>query len=272
MIRAGLVLALALTSCTGERQPPPASGPPLTIVSLNPCTDAILHEVTAPGQLVAISHYSMDPGASSMQPGDAARYRATGGSVEEVLALDPDVVVASTYLAPATRAAFDDLGVPVVQFGGVASVDESFAQIRELAALTGHTAKGEALVARIEAALDKVKADAASQRPETVVWQPGEIVAGEAALVSDLLRRAGFESYSAARGLAQADYLPLERVIADPPELLLVAGSAAGQRHPVLSKVKSMRREHFDARLIYCGGPSIIRAAERLRQIMATGA
>ena len=55
---------------------------------LNPCTDAILAEVAAPGQLLAISHYSKDPRASSMEAAVAARFAATGGTVEEVLALD----------------------------------------------------------------------------------------------------------------------------------------------------------------------------------------
>ena len=260
----GLVLALALAGCEGVPRPPLRDDARLTIVSLNPCTDAILHEVTAPGQLLAISHYSKDPHASSMQPEDAARYPATGGSVEEVLALDPNVVVASTYLAPATRAALDDLGLRVVQFGGVASVEESVAQVRELAALAGQQDKGEALVARIEAALEGLQT---GKGPETVLWQPGGIVAGEAALVSDVLRRAGFESYSEARGLGQADYLPLEQVLADPPGLLLVAGSGIGQRHPALDKVEGLRRESFDTRLIYCGGPTLIRAAERLAEI-----
>ena len=260
----GLALALALAGCGGS--PPRQVGPQLTIVSLNPCTDAILHEVAAPGQLLAISHYSKDPGASSMEAEDAARYRATGGSVEEVLALDPDVVVASTYLAPATRAALDDLGLRVVQFGGVASVEESIAQVRELAALAGHEDKGEMLVVRIEAALDDIQS---SEGIEVVLWQPGGIVAGEAALVSDVLRRAGFDSYAWKRGLQQADYLPLEQVLADPPELLLVAGRGVGQRHPSLDEIEAMQREPFDTRLIYCGGPTIIRSAERLARIKA---
>ena len=75
-----------------------------TIVSLNPCSDAILAEVAEPAQLLAISHYSHDPRASSMPLAKARRFRVTGGTVEEVLALDPDVVVADPFIAPATRA------------------------------------------------------------------------------------------------------------------------------------------------------------------------
>lgn len=268
-MREALPLILALAGCSAGPIAPSHDPERPTIVSLNPCTDAVLAEVAAPAQLLAISHYSKDTRASSMEAEAAARFAATGGTVEEVLALDPDVVVAGSFLAPATRAALEDLGIRVVTFGTVANVEESEAQVRELAALAGDRAAGEALLARIEAAL-------ADARPRdgraisAVLWQPGGIVPGEAALVGDLLRRTGFSSHSAARGMTQADYLALEEVLADPPELLLVAGSEVGQRHPVLDKLPGMKRANFDTRLLYCGGPTIIRAAERLAEVRGT--
>ena len=60
------VLALAALALGGCAAPPRADErvhP--TIVSLNPCTDAILAEVADPAQLLAISHYSHDPRATS---------------------------------------------------------------------------------------------------------------------------------------------------------------------------------------------------------------
>ena len=265
MIRLLPALALLLAGCASEGpvRAPDRERP--TIVSLNPCTDAILAEVAAPGQLLAISHYSKDPRATSMEPADAARYRATGGTVEEILALDPDVVVASSFIAPATRAALEDLGVEVVTFGAASTVEESLEQVRALAELAGDMTAGERLAARIDEAI--TRADAERQAIEAALWQPGGIVPGERALISDLLRRTGFASYGEARGLAQADFLALEQVVADPPEVLLVAGSDEGQRHPVLDQLPNMRRESFDTRLLYCGGPTIIRAAKRLTEI-----
>nr|WP_282098872.1 ABC transporter substrate-binding protein [Qipengyuania sphaerica] len=255
--------ALLLAGCGAEGDRRASERP--TIVSLNPCTDAILAEMAAPGQLLAISHYSKDPRASSMDPDDAARFAATGGTVEEILALDPDIVVASTFIAPATRSALEDLGLRVEAFGNTASVEDSLEQVRALAEMAGDRAAGETLVRDIEQALEL--AQGSGTPLEAALWQPGGIVPGEASLVSDLLRRTGFRSYSASRGMAQADYLSLEQVVADPPEVLLVAGGETGQRHPVLDEVVGMRRESFDTRLIYCGGPTIIRAARRLADI-----
>lgn len=267
MKRLAAALGLLLAGCASGSDPAPERDGGPTIVSLNPCSDAILARVAAPGQLLAISHYSKDPRASSMSEAEAARFAATGGTVEEILALDPDVVVASTFLAPATRAALEELGYEVAAFGAASSVEESIAQVRALAALAGEAEAGERLVEQIEQTLDQ--ASGQGPRVEAALWQPGGIVPGEGALVSDLMRRSGFASYSAARGMAQADYLPLEQIVADPPELLLVAGDEVGQDHPVLDGLASMRRESFDTRLLYCGGPTIIEAARRLAQIRA---
>ena len=257
-----LLLALALAGCSA---PPSAlRGQQPTIVSLNPCTDAILAEVAEPAQLLAISHYSQDPRASSMEIGTARRFAATGGTAEEVLVRAPDVVVGSSFMAPATRAALTEMGLRVETFGSARTVEESVAQVRALAALAGHPERGEALVRRMEASVS-----APSGPPvEAALWQGGGIVPGKGTLVSDLMRRAGLASYGEARGMAQGDYLPLEKIAADPPALLLVAGEERGQRHPLLARIPGLKVAHFEPRLFYCGGPSIPKAMERLRSIL----
>lgn len=259
-------LAAALALLGGCAAPPaPAPAARRTIVSLNPCTDAILAEVADPAQILAISHYSHDPRGTSMDLAQARRFRTTGGTVEEVLALDPDVVVGSTFMDPATRGALADLGMRVETVGIASTVADSTAQVRQFAALAGHPERGEALVRRIEASL----AAARSGEPPVpaILWQPDGIVPGDGALVSELMRRTGFANHSAARGMEQADYLSLERLLTDPPRVLLVAGAERGQHHPALARVPQMQRAAFDPSLLYCGGPTIIRAAERLAEI-----
>lgn len=256
-----MVLTLALSGCASAPPPAPTAHP--TIVSLNPCTDAILAEVAGPGQILAISHYSRDPQASSMDPAVARGFPITGGTAEEVAALAPDIVVGSIFIAPATRAALETLGLRVETFGSAATVEESVAQVRALANLAGHPERGEALARRIEASAGRT----GGPPVEAAMWQPGGIVPGKGTLVSDLMRRAGMSSYAEARGMAQGDYLPLERIAADPPELLLVAGEERGQRHPLLARIPGLTVARFEPRLFYCGGPSIPAAMERLRAL-----
>ena len=271
-------LGLALAGC-GPFVPAGAAPPELaprfpTIVSLNPCSDAILAEVAEPAQLLAISHYSHDPRASSMDAALAARFRATGGTVEEIVALRPDVVVASSFLQPATGSALDRLGIPVVRLGIAGTVTDSEGQIRQLARLAGHPARGEALVQRIARAL----ADAAPPpgvRPiPAIVWQGGGLVPGDASLIAQLMRHTGFANAAAARGLGQGAVLPLEAMLADPPQVIFAAGSPQAEEdrllsHPALAGLKGTTHARFDPKLLFCGGPTIPRAVARLAEVRA---
>jgi iron complex transport system substrate-binding protein len=259
---AGVVAASIPGGCA---EPAPAqshSGAP-TIVSLNPCLDAILVEVAQSEQILALSHYSRDPAASSIPVATARRFGVTGGTAEEVLALEPDLVLASSFMAPATKAAFERLGLRVETFGSPASIAESIAQVRAVAALTGNRARGEALVRRIARA-----ARPPSTAIPALLWQSDEIVPGEQTLIAEQMRWAGFTNAAAARGLGQGERVSLERLIADPPAVLLIAGDAPGQRHPLLAKrLKEMVTTQLDPHLIYCGGPTIPRARARLLEI-----
>ncbi|MEJ2410139.1 MAG: helical backbone metal receptor [Novosphingobium sp.] len=243
-----------------------------TIVSLNPCTDAILAEVTAPGQLLAISHYSRDPASSSMDPDLARRFPATSGTVEEVAVLAPDVVVAGNFLAPATQQALRDLGIRVVTFPIPSDVAAAERQVRDLAALAGDAKAGDALVGRIETALARSAAPAGTPALPALIWESGGIVAGDDTLIADLLGRSGFVNGVAARGLSQADYLPLERVIADPPRVIFAVGDARSGEdhmlfHPALDALQGTERVPLDSGLLWCGGPTIPRALARLTEV-----
>jgi iron complex transport system substrate-binding protein len=259
------VLTLAAGCAPSGPSQPRGDGAP-TIVSLNPCLDAILVEIALPGQVLALSHYSRDPASSSIPQQVAARFGVTGGTAEEVIALQPDVVLASTFLPQPTRTALERAGLSVETFGSPTTIAESVAQVRAVAALMGTGHAGEGLARRIAS-------DAAtSPLPPipTLLWQEGEIVAGEQTLIAELLREEGFISHAAARGLRQADRVSLEALLADPPALVLVAGSAPGQSHPALARnLKGTTIAPLDPSLIYCGGPTIPKTRARLRALRA---
>ncbi len=258
--------ALLLASCAPEANGPNIRPAMELVVSLNPCTDAILVELDHPG-ILALSHYSHDPRSSSIPQDIAQQYDVTGGSVEEVLALDPDRVFASKFMSPATLNALRNLDIPVDTFGSPTNVKDSKAQIKRLARQVDAESRGWSVQNSIDDALLENAPRRGHEPISTVLWQSGEIVAGEQTLIAELMQQAGFSSHSQSMGLGQADRLSLEQVLANPPELVLIAGDSAGQTHPLLVQLEGTRIEHFDPKLLYCGGPTIIAAMERLAQI-----
>lgn len=265
----GLALLAALSlaaGCAPAGPPQPRSDAAPTLVSLNPCLDAILVEIARPDQVLALSHYSRDPASSSIPQAVAARYGVIGGTAEEVIALQPDVVLASTFLPQPTRTALERAGLKVETFGSPTTVAESAAQVRAVAGFADAEAKGAALARRIT-----MPPQAVPRAPiDALLWQEGEIVAGETTLIAELMREEGFASHAAARGLRQADHVSLESLLADPPALVLVAGDAPGQRHPLLARgLQATTVVTLDPSLLYCGGPTIPKARARLRAILA---
>ena len=264
------VAALALSGCAQGAPPESAAHP--TIVSLNPCADAILAEVTAPGQLLAISHYSHDPRGSSMPLAQARRFPATGGTVEEIAALAPDLVVGDSFTSPATRNALRRLRIRFAALPIASTIAASEAQVRFLARLARQQAGGERLVGQIEASLAAATPPAGWTPRSAIVWQGGGLVAGDETLIAQLLERAGFRSAAVTRGLGQGAVLPLEAMLADPPQVILTADDPRAEqdrllRHPVLAGMTATARAKLDPGLFYCGGPSIPHAMARLTAI-----
>ena len=274
----GTGLAVGLAGGTAKARPLPR------VVSLNPCTDAVLVNIADREQILALSHYARDARQSTIA--DIARtYPITYESAEEVIALRPDVVLTAAHSSPATRAALKRLKVRTELFKVPNSWIENQAQIRRIADAVGHPDRGEALIARVEAAMAK-GAPRPGTRPVTaLVFQPNGFAAGHGTLVDEMMRRAGFVNVAERYGLKKWGNVSLERLLDDPPEVLL-AGQAAPNaqtwaerilNHPALASVgPRMQRAVFPERLLYCGGPVLIQTAAVLatarRQVLGASA
>lgn len=271
------LLALLLAGClpagesAGERGGPADPAHP-SIVSLNPCSDAILTQLAHPDQLLAISHYSHDPAATSMDIDAARRWPAIGGTLEEILALHPDVVVAGAYLPPPLAQGIRDAGMRLLTLPMPVTIAQSQEQVRTLARLAGNRAAGERMVQRIVRAEHRFASPPQEPRLAALVWESGGIVAGKGTLITDLLAQSGFSNGAAARGLDQAEYLSLERLIADLPQVVFTVGQSRGEEdrllsHPALARVPGMVRAPLEPGLLWCGGPTIPRALARLAAV-----
>jgi iron complex transport system substrate-binding protein len=266
------LLALAAGLALLGAQSVDAASPPRRIVSLNPCLDAILLDVADPGQIAALSRYSGDPAEFALA--DKARgFRHIHGDAGEIAALRPDLVLYSGMGAMELSAVLPRLKIASASFAVPATIAESFAQVRRVAALTGHPDRGEALVRRIDAALQAAAPAPGEPRLSAVVFEYRGQVSGPHTLMDELMRRAGFVNAAPRYGLSRTADLPLERLVADPPQVLLSGSLQPGEpswgdrvlSHPVLASLRSrMREESFPEPLLFCAGPVLIPASAAL--------
>ncbi|WP_454759530.1 ABC transporter substrate-binding protein [Caulobacter segnis] len=247
---------------------------PRRAVSIGACLDVMLLDLADRDQIVAVTHFARDSDVSTI----AARARDlpfTHETVEEVMALKPDLVLASKRTALQTRTTLKAFGVRVVEFPVSESVAASLDQVRQVAALLGHAARGEALVGRIERAVAKAEPKPGERPLKALVYQSNGLVAGKGTLVGEMLERCGFENVAGRYGLKKWGNVSLEQLLADPPEVLLAGEAWAGAptwadrtiRHPALQSLEPRTfRASFHQRLLYCGGPVLIDTAAALRK------
>jgi iron complex transport system substrate-binding protein len=245
---------------------------PRRVVSLNPCLDAILLEVADPAQITALSRYSRDPRLSAVA-NVARRFPSTGGSAEEVVALKPDLVLTSGMGALELTDTLPRLGVRQESFNVPASVDESLGQVDKIARLVGHAERGALLNARIRAAIIAAGPRPGEPRLGALIFEFQGLASGPRTLVDELMRRTGFDNLAARYGLAQTGNVPLEPLLADPPQVLLAGRMASGEpmwvdhelSHPALKALQAkVRVETFPEVLMWCGGPTMIAEAAAL--------
>lgn len=263
------LVALALAGCMSQpaRQFARGGG----IVSTNPCSDQLIVAL-APDKVAAISHYSQAPGATSMPLAVANRYRATAGTAEEVIALKPDLVLASTFTQKPTLEAYRRAGLKVMLLDSPTTIAASEQQIRDLAVAVGVPARGEALVARIERAV-AAAAPRDARRPAALLYISGSFANGGPSLLTELIERAGLGDASKGYGLAFSGSVPIETIAARPPALLLEPdpyGRIALLRRGVVARSGGrMVEARFPRQLINCGGTSIPRALRVLADARA---
>lgn len=246
--------------------------PPARIVSLNVCTDQILVDLVAPSRIRALSWLATDPTLSSI----ADRARAFPGvrdQAEEVLALDPDLVIAQEYSATATVSMLERLGRKVLMVPLATDFDGIRKAVRTIAAAVGETARGEAIVTRFDTRLAAVRPAAREHRPTALAWEVNALTSGPRTLLDAAMTAAGFDNLAREEALGAGGRLPLERLVASPPDLLVYANgpdefrtvTADNLRHPALREVARRRPTlHIAMPQWLCGTPELAGAVERL--------
>ena len=177
------------------------------------------------------------------------------------------------HSSPATRAALKRLGIRAELFAVPNTVEESLAQVRQVARAVHRPERGEALVARVEAALAAAAPKPGTPRLSALTYQARGFATGPGTMMDEMMRRCGLENAAVRYGLKRTGNVPLELLVADPPDVLLAGQAEPGAPtwadrvlgHPALSRVAGrMHRAAFPQQLTFCGGPVLIETARML--------
>lgn len=241
---------------------------PARVVSINLCTDQLAMLLAAPGQLVSVSRIALDPRVSAMAE-QAADYAINAGRAEEVHVMRPDLVVAGSFTSRETVALLRRLGIEVVQFDIVKSLDDVSVRIAQMGAALGREERAAEVIAEFEAGLVALRGDLAAvpDRPRAALYYANSYTSGDNSLAGDILAAAGLRNAPAEAGY-EWGILPLEMLAMIDPDMMITArrypgGSRAEEvmDHPI---VTSMRGHVGQGALTdqdwVCGTPFVLRA------------
>ena len=236
---------------------------PQQVASLNLCTDQLLLALADRHQITSLSRLARDQSVSFMA-GRAADLPLNEGGGETILFSKPDLVLTGTYGQQDQVAVLKRQGLDVLQLGPWSGLADGREQIRTLARRLGHAERGEILIARIDAALDRARGSVPNGRSILVYERGGWVTAARSPL-SEVLTQMGFTLHQEVLGRKSGGVVRLETIVTTPPDVMLVdAGSwqaidngTALFAHPALAAaVPHERRLAVPGRLTICGGPS----------------
>jgi iron complex transport system substrate-binding protein len=254
-----------------------APGKPRRIVSLNMCVDDLLLRLARPENIASVTWLARDPGNSNVAE-LAARVPVNHGLAEEIIPLQPDLVIAGVHTARPAVAMLKRTHIPVVEIDVPKTLSAVRQQIRDIAALIGEREKGESVVGVMDASLAALPSPAWRARPRAIVLNPNGVTVGEDTLVDEVMTRAGLTNVAAELAIDNYGQIPLETLVASGVDVLIVSASRDGPpalateilRHPVLSALSDRTRlVVLPGRLWNCGGPAVVEAIERLMRVAA---
>ncbi len=249
---------------------------PSRIMSTNLCTDLLLLMLVPRERIASVTFLAHDA-VEVIMPGADRGVAINHGTAEEVVAQQPDLILASVWSTPVMRQLAARTGAPLVEIDSA----ESFADIRrvtrQLGLLVGEADRAEALIADMDRKLAALAASAPTHPRRVVVWEGDGLLPGPGTLTDEIIHAAGAENIAGQFPTARHSAYSIEELLAARPDAILRGESrfdppslrdAAGD-HRLIRSAFHGRRVTFPAAFYACGLPQAADAAQQLRAEIA---
>lgn len=203
------------------------SARPTRIVSLSPTTTEMLFAVGAGDQVVAVD-------SNSDYPPEAPKTDLSGfkPNAEAIAAKSPDLVILSNDLNNIV-ASLKQLKIPVYLAPAAVTLDDTYREITEIGALTGHVDEAADVVRRMKDEIAKLVADV-PQRPAKLTYyyelDPTFYTVTEKTFVGSLFSMVGLENIAKSGATGDYPQLSAEAIVEADPDMIFLADSKCCQQ------------------------------------------
>ena len=239
------------------------------VVSLAPNITEVIYALGCGDMLVGRTDYCN-------YPPETAEVDSVGSitepSVETVIELQPDIVIASTHAPKDAAEKIEAAGIPVKMYYGPESFEGVYDVINAVAAELSAEAEAEVLIADLSTRYDKLKADAEAIEERPSVYyvigfgEGGDWTAGGDTFIGRMIEMAGGDNIAAdVEGWSYS----LEMIVEKQPEIILVGEGLKDVfiNTPIysdLDAVKNGRVYGVNEDTINRQGPRLIEGIEQL--------
>lgn len=257
-----LVLA-GLSACAGN-----AMAQPERIVSTNVCADQLALLLADPEHIISVSSLATDAQISNLAV-QAKPFATNHARAEEIIELQPDLIIGDVQTGRHANRLAASIGVPVHLVAWPSSIADVEKIILDLGTVLGEQEKAQQVVRTMQARMGPARTPDVS----AMVYEPNGLTTGPGSLSHDVLMRAGLRNIAAGLGGGAYGAVPLERVIMNPPQLLVLDDSYASSssraqsllRHPAfLSLGQRTSIYRIPSKLWLCPGPWVADAVVQL--------
>lgn len=270
-----LLVQLMLAGCAAR--PAPAarfSQHPMRVMSMNQCTDQLALALLPPERIVSVSWLARDPTGSVMAKA-AGNIAINHALAEEVVRQNPDLILVGAFTNPATRAALDRLGYPMMEVADPQDFEGIRAITRQVARAVDERARGEELIAAMDRRLAQL---ARERRPliRVAAWDSAGFAAQPNSLYETVLKTAGAVNVTNAPPFVTTVGRPDVEALLHAAPRLIVRGVGRNEkpglhdnvdRHPLVRRYWDGGRTIAIPPVYYvCGTPFAAEAAWQLRQ------
>ena len=207
------------------------------VVTLSPDLTETVYALGLDDKLVGDTNFCDNPPAAKLKPHVGTPQNP---SIEAIVALRPDLVLASTSID--RRETVDQLarlGLAVYATDPH-TVRGVFDSIANVASSLGDAADGQTLVAQLQSRLQTLRtrlADLPTARVLFVVWEDPLITIGQNTFIADALRQAGAESVIAVE--QNWPQISFEEVVRLQPDYIVFTSNHSGDSNKLLSELRS---------------------------------
>ena len=254
--------------------------PAQKIVSLAPSNTEILFAIGAGGEVVGRDDFSN-------YPAEAGEIQTVGGSsgysLEKIVELQPDLVLAAEINSPEEVKAIEELGLTVFYLSNPVELDGMYENLRTVAGLTGHEEAAEELIVSLQSRVQAVTESVADieSRPTIFYELDGSDPAkpwtsGQGTFITLLIEMAGGNSIGAELDQPWTQ-ISQEQLIVKNPEIILLGDAQWGTTpemvaaRPGWEGIQAVRENKiipFNDDLVSRPGPRLVDGLEELVRVL----